>query len=139
MIKHSRVHRQRVATIIRSNILGNALSPIKWKLYSNDYTPGDNPQLTDFTECAFPGYAQIQNKAWNFPILNVEEYLLTAADYYVWTAAGGDSGNIYGWYTVLTDAGIDYLWLCERFTGAPLSLTNGQSLFLLPAYSTAPQ
>jgi hypothetical protein len=95
-------------------------------LYKNDYTPtdADLENCSQYTECAFTGYAAktLTGANWATPTTNASGKAESTYAEQSWTVTAANSESYYGYYVTTTDSKL--LW-AERFSDAPCTLTDG--------------
>jgi hypothetical protein len=117
-----------------ANILDTFLTTadLKLKLFSNNYTPIKTSDVTDFTEVAGGGYAEItlDKDEWTITPLDVST-ATQAEKTFTFTGATSAPGTVYGYYVV--DAGGVLLW-AERFSAivVPFTPENGSTIAITP-------
>lgn len=104
------------------------------RLYSNDYTPVDGSDSTDFTEATFTGYSAqtLARSGWDDATTNGDdkgESVFGTAQ--TWDASSSET--IYGYYIETDDTNGDVVW-AERF-GTSRALTNGDGLTITPRFT----
>lgn len=104
------------------------------RCYSNNHTPTDADDVTDYTECTFPGYADVPLNSWTSPTINVDGKAEISMTEQLFTAGSiVTPENIYGIY--VTDAGGDLVY-AERDPGGPVSMAvAGQQYGYLPRFT----
>jgi len=106
------------------------------RLYSNNHTPADGDDVTDYTECTFPGYAAIGMSTWSAAALNADGKAETSE--VTQTFTGGaiiTPQNIYGIF--VTDLGGDLVY-AELNPGGVVSMAvAGQTYSYLPRFTLA--
>jgi len=99
------------------------------RLFTNDITPGEADDETDYTEASGDGYEAITLTAanWTFTA-GAPSNLAYAQQTFTFTGA---LGNVYGYY--FTQAVSGKLTWAERFTGAPFNVANnGDEIKITP-------
>jgi hypothetical protein len=110
-----------------ARILAKNQSPNKLvlHLYSNDKTPSEGDNHTNYTECAGTGYAPIDiiGSGWAISTtagVTKAEYAMQSFNF------SGAEANIYGYYITTLDAGsnVVLLW-AQRFVDGPYHVPSG--------------
>lgn len=109
------------------------LDGVTIKLYQNDFVPGPDSVLGDFTVATFTGYATSAEIAWAGPVnaddgtpeLVGQRLIFTATD-------AAEPNTIYGYYAL--DSGGALLW-AERFDEAQNVSIAGDSVIFVPRVS----
>ncbi len=114
-----------------AQILFGAQSPdttLYLGLYTNTTEPAETANLAAITEPSGNGYARIPLSRGTWTV---------AADYaqyaqQTFTAAGGNWGNVYGYFIATSADGSGKLLGVEQFTGAPFVVNDGDSVKITP-------
>jgi len=114
--------------------IDNVLEGATLRLYSNNHTPADADDVTDYTECTFPGYLAIVLTGWNAAALNVDNKAATDLAAQIFT--GGaiiTPEDIYGIY--VTAPGGALLYAEEDPTGPTSMALPGQTYAYTPRFT----
>lgn len=109
-----------------------AAGPYKVGLYKNDYTPGDEDDISDITPADFGGYSGLQNlTSWGSIVWADPDATFTHSPV-TWTASGSSSNTIHGYYVV---DGTGALAWAERRGDSGVSVgASGQNYVVTPQY-----
>lgn len=109
----------------------NALTTLH--LYKNNYVPTPASALSDFVECDFSGYAEVDlSGEWSSPVLNLDGEYEMSTDPHSYTQHGGATGNtVYG---IFIDDGTEVV-ICRRFD-TPIAANPGSLGFELTVLFT---
>jgi len=108
----------------------------RYRLFTNNITPGPATVIGDFTEAAWAGYAytDIALADWTLQSVvgNVASYIAAPVSF---LNSSGGTVTPYGYY--VTDTTGTYLFQAGRFDGAPVSILDTQSLALIPVFANS--
>jgi len=121
--------------VILDAIIAEILEDCTLRLYSNNHVPANADDVTDYTECTFPGYAGIPLAGWSAAALNASNKAETELPMQVFTAGvivtPQDVYGVYVTYNVdgsLIDAELD--------ASGPIEINStGQSYGYLPRFT----
>jgi hypothetical protein len=100
-------------------LIDELLEGAKIHLFDNDFTPGADAELGDFTESSWTSYAAIDLAGWSTPAIGVDDRAHSSPTPPDWLVGSGGTGDQYGYY--VTDAGETTLLFASRFDSAPSS------------------
>jgi hypothetical protein len=106
---------------------------VKYRLYTNNYTPDLNAVLASVTEAAFAGYANVSQTFANFTLNGVSGHQgFAIAPPVSFSNTSGGPVNVYGYY--VTDSGGTLLLAIARFDSAPIVIPNGGNVQVIPIW-----
>lgn len=116
--------------MLKVNVTGEA----NWILilFKSNTTPDQDTEAADLTECDFGGYSAetLTRSTWTTATV-IADHAVSTYDTtpIIWTCSSG-TNNVYG-YAILNSTGT-VLYFIERFASAPIVVTTGGVLVLLP-------
>jgi len=120
-----------VLMTIRDSLLMNCTL----RLYSNNHTPADGDDVTDYTEATFPGYAGIPMTTWSAAALNASNKAEVAEAAQIFTAGVIITPeDIYGIF-VTDDSSGDLIYAEENPAGPVTMSAFGQTFSYLPRFT----
>ncbi len=106
-------------------------SNYKFRLFTNNVTPGTASVIGDFTEATFAGYAAIAANTITWAAASLVGHVAqSTGSNLVFNNTSGGAVNVYGVY--VTNSSGSILYFAERDLAAPVSVANGGSYVYTP-------
>lgn len=115
-----------VGEVLLLKYMLNNVTPedVQLHLYTNNVTPTESDDLTDYTESSATGYTPfaLAGTAWTFATAGGTSSAIYARQTFTFST----SETAYGYYlTNIDGSSVDTLVWAERFTGAPYTVPTG--------------
>jgi hypothetical protein len=109
------------AELLKDWLKGAAPPNLTLRLYSNNYTPVLDEEVSDFTESGMAGYAAVNLVQGNWTVTDTLGVLAATYPAITFTFTGG--GTIYGYF--VTDVAKTLVYWAELGAGGPFIYSSG--------------